>query len=349
MFLVAMIHVTGVGIGKVGYSSGIVYAVTMTLNAFSYCCINLFAMISGYLMCERNIKAKNIVRLWADVWFYSVAGFVAALLISGDKSLLCLNSLQFLFPVVYNKYWYISVYFALYFVIPFYNKLISALNKRSFTWLLMIMLATTSVISVIINIDPFHFGHDVEYSFVWVSVMYFLGAYIKKYGLKLSPIVCVVLTVVSMLFQLAFGIIPGKYRTLFGQAIVFKKYNSFVVVILSVAVFAFFINAKFKLGPKAGNLIKKFSSASLAVYLTHTHPEIFGRGIAGGFQWIAQLSLPLAVISIIGVSMIITVAGCLVGMIQRKLFETLRIYKLCDVVAEKLMSFKCKIDAKLAE
>lgn len=343
MFLVATIHVTGIGIGEVEYSSGIAYVATRILNAFSYCCIDLFAMVSGYLMCEKQIKAKRIIRLWADVFFYSVVGFAVTLLISGDKALLSLSSMEFLFPVCFSKYWYISVYFVLYFLIPFYNKLISVLDKKSFVWLLIVMLMTSSVISVIITTDPFHFGNNIGYTFVWISVMYFLGAYIKKYGLKLSQKANVVLIFASLFFQCAFGLIPSQYRT-----ITLRKYNSFVVVILSVAVFIFMLNMKLRVGPKASKLIQSFSAASLAVYLTHTHPEVFVRWIIGGFRWIAKLPLPLAVISIIGVPLAITVAGCLIGMIQQKLFEALKIYRLCDIVAEKLTSIKRKIDVELA-
>lgn len=334
MFLVAMIHITGVGIGDAGYINRYVCAVTIAFNAFSYCCINLFAMLSGYLMCEKRTKTRRIVRLWADVLFYSVAGVFVAFLISGDKTLISVDTLQYLLPISTKEYWYISVYFALYFMIPFYNMLIAVLDKRKFSWLMIISLIGASVISTVFNMDPFNLGNGVDYSFVWISIMYFLGAYIKKYGLNLSQKKCFALIVISEL--------------LIGKAIVLRKYSSFAVVALSIAVFVFVLNMKFKVGTKMSKAIKSFSSASLAVYLTHTHPEIFKRWIIDGFQWIAQLSLPLAVFAIIGISLAITVAGCLIGIIQQKLFELLKIYRLCDVVAEKLTGIRHKIDVKLA-
>lgn len=348
MFLVAMIHITGVGIGDAGYINRYVCAVTIAFNAFSYCCINLFAMLSGYLMCEKQPKARRIVRLWADVLFYSIAGVFAAFLISGDKTLISVDTLQYLLPISTKEYWYISVYFALYFMIPFYNMLIAVLDKRKFSWLMIISLIGASVISTVFNMDPFNLGNGVDYSFVWISIMYFLGAYIKKYGLNLSQKKCFALIVISEFLIWVTEFIPTRYRTLFGNLIFLKKYSSFATVALSIAVFVFVLNMKFKVGTKMSKAIKSFSSASLAVYLTHTHPEIFKRWIIDGFQWIAQLSLPLAVFAIIGISLAITVAGCLIGIIQQKLFELLKIYRLCDVVAEKLTGIKHKIDVKLA-
>lgn len=348
MFLVAMIHITGNGIGDAGYINRYVCAVTIAFNAFSYCCINLFAMLSGYLMCEKRTKTRRIVRLWADVLFYSVAGVFTAFLISGDKTLISVDALKNLLPISTRRYWYISVYFALYFMIPFYNMLIAVLDKRKFSWLMIISLIGASVISTVFNMDPFNLGNGVDYSFVWISIMYFLGAYIKKYGLNLSQKKCFVLIVISELLICVSGLIPVRYRTLFGNAIVLKKYSSFAVVALSIAVFVFVLNMKLKVGPKMSRVIKSFSAASLAVYLTHTHPEIFNRWIVNGFKWMAQLSLPFVVICIIGISLAITIGGCLIGMAQHKLFELLKIYKLCDVVAEKLTGIKHKIDVKLA-
>lgn len=349
MFLVAMIHVTGCGIGDAAFSNRYVYAVTMAFNAFSYCCINLFAMLSGYLMCEKRTKSRRIVRLWADVLFYSVAGIFTAFLISGDKTLISVDSLRYLLPVSTRRYWYISVYLALYLMIPFYNMLIAVLDKRKFSWLMIISLTGASVISTVFNMDPFNLGNGVDYSFVWISIMYFLGAYIVKFGLNLSWKKCFVLIVISEFLIWVTEFIPTRYRTLFGNAIVLKKYSSFATVALSIAVFVFVLNMKLKVGPKISKVIKSFSAASLAVYLTHTHPEIFYKWIVNGFQWIAQLSLPLAVVAIIGISLAITVAGCLIGIIQQKLFDVLRIYRLCDAVADRLTCIKHKIDLKLAK
>lgn len=348
MFLVVVIHISGMGIGTTEHASGATHVFVKVVNAFSYCCIDVFAMVSGYLMCEKQKKANRLIRLWADVFFYSIAGFAVVFLISRDNTLTAIHALSYLFPIVSQKYWYMSIYFALYFMIPFYNKLIYALDKRTHAWILLIMLTGISVISTMLNRDSFNISGNISCSFAWISIMYFLGAYIKKYGLNLSKKKCFVLIVISEFLICASDLILVRYRTLFGNAIVLKKYSSFAVVALSIAVFVFVLNMKLKVGPKMSRVIKSFSVASLAVYLTHTHPDIFYRWIVNGFKGMAQLSLPFVVICIIGISLAITIGGCLIGMAQHKLFELLKIYKLCDVVAEKLMDIKRKIDAKLA-
>lgn len=114
MFLVVVLHITGMGgviEGSLRLSTDISQKI---LNAVAGCCINLFSLCTGYLLCTKTVKIKRLFSLWFDVFFYSVVCFAAALVISKDTSMLSFPSLGFLFPICFSKYWYMSVYFAVY-------------------------------------------------------------------------------------------------------------------------------------------------------------------------------------------------------------------------------------------
>ena len=72
-FLVTVLHVLGQGgILKSTSPTEINYWIAWLLEICAYCAVNCFALISGYVMVNKTIKAKNILGLWFQVLFYSL-------------------------------------------------------------------------------------------------------------------------------------------------------------------------------------------------------------------------------------------------------------------------------------
>ena len=344
MFLVALLHLSGMGGMEEGSTSLATLLTARVLNAVSMCCINLFSLTTGYLLCNRTMKIKRLLGLWAQVFFFSVACFVVGFLISGDRSLLSLPSLGYLMPICFAKYWYISVYFAVYLFSPFFNMLIGAMNKRKYTELLITVFICFSIIVTVFGEDTFLVGCP---SFVWITTMYFTGAYIKKYGLNIKMKVLAILSVLSLALTVAFEFIPKQFRSYGEKNFSLNGYNSFTIIIMSVTLFVMLLNMKLNVNEKIGKIIKAFSVSSLAVYLTHAHEVIFYKWIVGQFKWIGAMSAPIAALTVIGISLAITVAGCIAGMIQQGIFKLLRIDKLCECIGNKLTDIKHRIGDRI--
>lgn len=345
MFLVVVLHITGMG-GVIEGSTSLATEISQkVLNAIAGCCINLFSLCTGYLLCTKTMKAKRLFSLWFDVFFYSVVCFVLGFVISGDKSLIGIPSLGFLFPICFSKYWYMSVYFALYLFSPFFNKLIGSLDKKQFSWMLIFALSAFSVISTVAGEDTFLIGGvSVGQSFVWITTMYFLGAYIRKYGLSIKRGILFAAAALSIICNVIFTYIPEQYRSYGDKKFSLEDYSSFTVLIASAAIFVLILGAKIKVKPKAGKVIAAFSSASLAVYLIHTHEVIFYKWIVENFSWVGKYSAPVSVLVVIGISLAVTIVCSVIGMVQKKVFCLIGINKLCEKLDSKLGNLKIKAE-----
>ena len=72
-FLVTVLHVLGKGgILKSTSPNEINYWIAWFLEIGAYCAVNCFALITGYVMYNKTIKAKSIIGLWFQVLFYSL-------------------------------------------------------------------------------------------------------------------------------------------------------------------------------------------------------------------------------------------------------------------------------------
>ena len=128
MYMVCMLHTLGQGgILQSCQTGGAGYKVFWFLEIFSYCAVDGFALISGYMAKDKPRKYSKIAEMWFQAFFYS---FVVTLVL-----LLCLNVnigikeiLQNALPVTYKKFWYFSAYFALFFAIPVLNKFIFSID-----------------------------------------------------------------------------------------------------------------------------------------------------------------------------------------------------------------------------
>ena len=179
MYMVVILHVLGHGgILRNLEVLSVNYCVMWFLEITCYCAVNCYALITGYVTSGSKFKYKRIFYLWLDVLFWrllltTIINFIYPDLV-GKKDFLYST-----FNVLFNSYWYFSSYFALFFFIPFINKLIDVLDKRSFKRLII----TIVLVLTFINLLSDSFALNDGYSLVWLIVLYLVGAYIKIYNL----------------------------------------------------------------------------------------------------------------------------------------------------------------------
>ena len=74
----------------------------------------VYVIISGYMLVDKKFTVKRIIKLWLEVWFYSVTiGFICYA--TGITEFSLRGVVRMLFPVVFNEYWYMSAYTILFF------------------------------------------------------------------------------------------------------------------------------------------------------------------------------------------------------------------------------------------
>lgn len=226
-------------------------------------------------------------------------------------------------PVTTVRYWYFTAYFGMYFFIPFFNKLIDAGGKKMTAKLIVSGAAVFIGLTYIARDDIFrlHGGYTV----VWLSLLYFIGAYLKRWPLKISLrprvyfccyAVCTVITWLSkLLIQLRNPESDGGFLI---------NYISPTMLAAAVFLFLAFISLDIK-GRGAVKVISFLSPASFSVYLIHCQPLVWHYILPDRFAFAASLPTAFAALAVL-ISAVSVYLGCSV-------FDNLRIwiFKALDV------------------
>lgn len=344
-FLVIVLHVLGHG-GVLNSNSPneINYWLVWLLEICAYCAVNCFALISGYIMVNKTIKAKNVIGLWLQVLFYSVL-FTALFFVFLPETRSIKNLVVAVIPILGKQWWYISSYFAVYFFIPFLNKAINTISQQTYKKVLLLILFAICCVDCVLPIDAFLLNNG--YSAIWLVIVYLFGAYIRKYDIckKITPFKCllgfwamIVLTFVSK--------IAIWYLTMnvFGEA---KFENTFIsytsITILLSAIFLLLFCLKIKINNTVSKLICFVSPAALGVYLIHVHPLVFDFIIKDAFVSFATKTPIIMILCVIAASLTIFVLCTIIELLRIQVFKLAKISKLSEFIARKINDFYLRI------
>lgn len=228
---------------------------------------NCFVLISGYFMVKSRFSLSKLLRLWCEVFFYSVALYLFAVILR--KETFSLTELfHYALPMTYNQYWFVRAYFLLYLLVPVLNLAVNHCARR-------VLGATIGIVLLLICLGTTFLGSSIWYSDeLWFIVLYFLGGYIRLYPGKLTEkcglnfllaAVCVLVIWGSIVLfdELRKNEIVNIYSyTLIGQSTI----TGFLC-----AFFFFLAFKNLRIGhSKAINFL---ASSVVGIYLLHEHPS----------------------------------------------------------------------------
>lgn len=340
MYMVAVIHIMGHGgvLHNVeDFSANYVFG--WSLEAVVICAVDIYVIISGYLYAGRTRKLKNIVYLWMTVLFYSVLVPIAFSIAGyeiGIKSLI-----KDFFPVLFNKYWFFTQYFALFLVIPFLNTLLA--DKKTALRVLVIGTFLLSITRVLALGADLYFTNG-GYSFLWFVMLYCWGGYLKLYGVseKITNKTAILLLIVSV-FMIASSKIILSYLTTerFGEeryAGILIGYNSPFVLLSAICWVVLFSRIKINAGSRRVKIAETVSAATFGIYLIHENPAFRSNVISDRFIGFAGDPAGLMIIKVLGVAALVFLACFCVDLLRSWLFKLLRIKKISNAVGEKITS-----------
>lgn len=173
MVLIVAYHMVG------GTQDWIEYPDRWAWNLVSYHAMGLwgqaavlcFVMITGYFMVLKRVRASKIIRLAAEVWFYSVA-ISAVMVWAGIAEWDWSTCLVTALPILSREYWFVTDYIILLLLSPVLNRMLTALSRRQFGYGLAIMLAVAYVCSGLMR---FEFLGSIPF----MVLFYSLAAYIR--------------------------------------------------------------------------------------------------------------------------------------------------------------------------
>lgn len=265
-------------VGKPGWGvSWGIHAVCMTS-------VNLYVLISGYFLSRSKVSFKKVLVLWTSAFTW---GLVVAVIDWANNGFWITPDylVGLIFPISTRKYWFLTVYIALYLLAPFINKLINALSQRQHHSLIVLSIVLFSIMPSVI---PYG-GEDGIVgvngiggtNLVWFVVLYIIAAYIRKYSQQKTGVAIVKYPAVSaiaiaciLVFQwvtkclderVGFG---GSYGTWF------YNYSSILSLIASLGFFKLVLSTRMNETPWKKKVIFFLAQGTLGIYLFHEAPRM---------------------------------------------------------------------------
>lgn len=287
--------------------------------------VNIFAIVTGYLMCQKKVKFKKIIMIWFAAFFYAVLIFLFANSPVHEKSVV-----DFIFPIFTNNHWYLSQYFFVIAISPLLNKLVKSMEIRHFLYFfvcsfILCMLST-------LYFDPYNIVYG--YSFTWLICMYFVGAFFKKFKVFSPPprvllLIWSLSTILMTCSKIAIHFVTLK---LFGYSRwsgFFYAYNSVFTTAQAIALFMLFKD----LNVRNHKWLSLVSASTFGIYLGQdlflwTKLSFYNHSIS--FLWYIPCVLASA--------LIITFLTVLVERARVFLFKVIRLECLVDAVVGKVLA-----------
>ena len=110
----------------------------------------IYLLISGYFMVTSKFTFRKLLKLWCQVWFYSVLLYVLSIFLP-NFHFSARGLVTALFPVLMVEWWFVTYYIFLYLLSPFINKLAKVLSRSEYGWLIVLLLFLYNVYNNLSN------------------------------------------------------------------------------------------------------------------------------------------------------------------------------------------------------
>ena len=343
MYMVVVLHILGCGgILETCKKFSLNYYVAWFLETAAYCAVDVFAMISGYVMVNTKFNGFKMIPLWLTVFFYSS---IITILFKFVPSLSILHEVTkkeliegIILPVVSHQYWYFTAYFGMYFFIPFINKMIQNLEKKEYKVLCLTIIIVFSLLPILglKRVDSFNMGWG--YTTAWLICLYIIGGYFKNFPIKISKMKCFFMYIISIFCAWFSKFIS---HTLIKQIFkmdkeldLFIDYTSIFIISSGIALLLLFYQIEIK-----NHIIEKIisfvSSLAFSVYIIHVQPFVFNYIFSKKFEQLAFENPILLVLKVLIFALLIFLVCWSIDLIRYFIFRICKIHKIPKILYNK--------------
>lgn len=228
----------------------------------------IFVMISGYFLSVKERRSQSMVKLLAQVWFYSYICLAIHFLTGNTASIREIK--RALFPTIYDEYWFFTAYIIVLIFCPYINIFIKNTSRKQLLSCLVIMMVLWSIIPTFTQMSML--GSELP-QFLF---FYLLGAYLRKYtdhALSMPKfrrwlIGC------SAVLLLASSMVLRFFNDCIWPFSIFETWfygrSSIFVIGLAIGMTAAAVYHK----PWSNKIVNRISSCTFGVYLLHDNPFI---------------------------------------------------------------------------
>lgn len=328
MLFVTILHVLGQG-GVLSASAKLEEPLNNQtawfLEIAAYCCVNCYALISGYVGVKSKFKYSNIVMLWLQVFFYT--GIITLLFSHFYPEMVGEQQIwNMIFPAVKNQYWYFTAYLPMFFFIPFFNYAVNHMPQKQMRAMLIAAVILFSFLPSVFRTELFGakisstFYISSGYNMMWLSVLYVIGAYVSKYNSfrSVPTVACFLTYLVAVIATHVF-----KFCTTNGSVAV--NYTSPTILIAGFALLIGFSRLKFPRPIRA--IIKFMSPAAFGVYLIHVHPLIWEKFMKFRYLEFAEFETWYMVVAVLVAALAIYLFCSAIDLVRHYIFKLLHLRK----------------------
>lgn len=227
----------------------------------------LFMIITGYFLCTSSkVKTSRLLSVVIQVFTYSLLCYIIYTIMYGGGHFRPKEIFVALTPLIHETNWYFSAYVLIYLFHPHLNRLILNLNRQELRNLIVLMAIVWGVIPV------FFFVKFNRTDFLFFSMMYFIGAYMRLYPdgrYAKSYKKALFLSVLAWIFIASMPIWTTKQIS--DLASLFYLNGSPLVIILSSSLFLLFLN---KNEISYSSFINTVAACTGGIYLLHENPYV---------------------------------------------------------------------------
>ena len=247
--------------------------VAWLLECFCIVAVNVYMLISGYFLCTSSFKISRLIRLWLQVWVYSVvfglAGALSGVMTGTDFDAHYLLTL--LFPVSMGHYWFMTAYVFLYLLLPFLGIAVQRMTRQQLQVALGLLFFAFCILKSVL---PIRLEMDGQgYDCLWYLCVFLAAAYIRRFGIPFleNKKHCLILYAACCLLVFA-GTFLLRAVYLHTQALgrmlkICLEYNHILPFLAAVGLFGFFAGMQVK--GKWTRWINWAGPYTLGVYLLH--------------------------------------------------------------------------------
>lgn len=341
MLYVIILHCLGQGgVLKNAVPGTAQYKVAWFLEIWAYCAVNIFAIVSGYVGYSgeaKKLKLASYITIWLQVVFYGVVTTV--LFRVWNPELVTRHDLvSMFFPVSNGLYWYFTAYTALFFVMPLLNAAVREYGSGTSVLLIAILYAGYDTVFQ-------RFGMAGGYSFIWLLILYLLGAALKKWNIgagmrpaaAIGGIVCLI--AVSWLWKI-YGV-PFQLLGVTVDNSLFVSYTSPTIVGTGILYVVW--GSRVKLPPAAEKLIAFLAPGAFAAYLLNNQRFIWRHVMSERFAALAAAPVGALAGEVLLFSASFVVLAILIDKVRMRLFRLFRINDAVQAVSERIGRMALKL------
>lgn len=294
-----------------GSTSGTLgYGLFWLLEMFSYCAVDGFAIISGYIASNKPRKYEKLVDMWFQAFFYSFVVTLILTVVGFNESWGKADIIKCALPVTSGKFWYFTAYFALFIAMPILNKFIFALDENASKKALIILIVLFSVMGTLG--DPFKTAKG--YSAIWLIVLYCVGALAKRAKLFAGrkSITLILMGALCIIVTWAMCIFAKKDRLL--------SYVSPTILLSGMIMVVLFSRLHLK-----GKIIAKLSPLAFGIYLFQLNQVVWNKVIKDAASFVVSKNIVSGILYVFGIAFAIFICGLLVEFVRSKLAKLFKI------------------------